>query len=896
MRVKVFTNLFQRLSRGQEVAPDCTFHVSRGDAYNAQKKWPLAIHHYEQALAMNPQLAAIWVQLGHGYRETKDYESAERAYRKALAIEPQNVDAWFFLGVTLFQAGEDDDAFSALLKAFDLDPAGPALRDLAARSGVQEKDFQDFVRAIDEFFDPDYYLKINNDLRATGIDPQRHYLVYGWREGRSFCDWFDPHYYARKHKKLLRKRTPPLLHYWKTGRDLDLRCSPTGNQPWFEATAPDELSWQSLRPARSAPETRATVILPVYKGYDETLASIYHAVAHRGSSAYSLLVINDCGPDVELNTKLQQLADMGLFDYVVNDTNRGFVQTCNRGILELSGERDIVLLNSDAFVPPRWFDRLAAHADSDTAIATVTPLSNNATICSYPATDSDNFRALEITPQELDALAARTNPGMSVETPTGVGFCFYMSRRIINDIGALDPVAFKVGYGEENDFCMRALEAGYKNLIATDIFVFHVGSVSFSATKDANYTAGQLGLDIKHPNYTLLTGRHVRADPTLYSRMRLDAARLVRALNAPVVFITHAWGGGIETYLDSKRKELDRLGRPHITVVLRDRSFVSIETSDNPYLFIPNISALDLRLDFDFFCDLLKDLKPSLLHVNSFAGLDWPQHAALLDFIENSGINYRYIGHDYSSISRFYHLTRPDNVYRGLPDWRELETWSHMIEHGPVDICRNEERRKAYGTFLSGAECVEFPSLAARKVLETFYSDFKTEIVPHEETFETAVRATRRPHDGKLRIASIGAIGSHKGSDVLLALARDAVARKLDIEYSIIGYSDQDDAMKAAGVEVTGAYSSKEEAIEYLQEIQPDLIFIASVWPETYCYTLSIPLALKVPFMVFDLGAQGERAAEVSWSVRLDPALINAPARISEKILKIDMDALWRSA
>jgi AmiR/NasT family two-component response regulator len=128
---------------------------------------------------------------------------------------------------------------------------------------------------------------------------------------------------------------------------------------------------------------------------------------------------------------------------------------------------------------------------------------------------------------------------------------------------------------------------------------------------------------------------------------------------------------------------------------------------------------------------------------------------------------------------------------------------------------------------------------------------------------------------------------------VLLALARDAVARGLKIDYSIIGYSDQDDAMEAAGVNVTGAYSSEEEAIAHLNEIQPDLVFIASIWPETYCYTLSIPLALKLPFIVFDLGAQAERAATVPWSVRLNPKLINAPIKLSDVISRLEVDEIW---
>lgn len=888
----MLSKFYKRMAPNTNLGEKCTFHVSQGDVANARKDWLTAIKHYKSALDINPTLTATWIQLGHCYRETGNLGAAQIAYGKAEELDPANDDGLFFLGVTLQAIGEIHAAFNAYIKALKLAPNGVAERKLSELVGIRD-DFSDFLQAVDGLFDAEYYLKANTDLRQSGIDPKSHYMLYGWKENRPPSAFFDPQFYRLKYRKLIKAGQNPLVHYWKTGRDLSLRTNPSGNGAWFVPLAPKKEEWGSLPSARMSLETEAVVIVPVYKGYDETLGAIYHALASRDDSNYSLLVINDCGPDIALNAELERLAALGLFDYQVNDSNLGFVQTCNRGILDLSGDKHIVLLNSDAYVPSGWYDRMKAHVDKDPLIATVTPFSNNATICSYPVNDADNFRALELSPQELDELAAKTNPGINVETPTGVGFCFFMNRKVIDEIGALDPVAFKLGYGEENDFCMRALEAGYKNVIAADIFAFHVGSVSFSATKDANFAAGQKALDIKHPNYTLLTRRHVGADPARHSRMRVDAARLAKAVQSPLVFITHTWGGGIETYLDAKRRELDQKGIPYITVIVRDRFFVSIETSESPYLFLPNLSAIDLRTDFAFFGDLIRSLNPMMLHVNSFAGLDWTHHKALLDYIVNAGIPYRYIGHDYSAVSRFYHLTRPDNIYRGLPDWAAIEAWSRMTEHGPEDIGNLSDRRQSYETFLAKAEAVEFPSNAARAVLQSFYPTLNAEVVPHEEPFRTHERASRRQPDGKIRIASIGAIGVHKGSDVILALARDAAARDLSIEYSIVGYSDQDEAMKAAGVNVTGAYSSDQEVIDHLAEIQPDLVIIASVWPETYCFTLSIPLALHLPFLVFDLGAQAERASEINWSVRLDPRLINAPNKLSDVLTGLDIDQLW---
>lgn len=872
-----------------------THQVSRGDDCSAKADWRGAADHYERALAINPKVTAIWVRLGHALRESDDLVGAECAYRKAIERDADDRDARFFLAVTLRRKGDQVEAVSLLWNLVSRRLDDRAAKELAAlaqiSSGVEE-----FVDAVEDIFDVDYYIKSNTDVRRAAIPALAHYVIWGWREDRGPSKFFDPKFYKRKYRRRLPSTMPAIVHYWKVGRTLGLLGNPVGSNFWYTPAAPDAASWATVSPAKKDASTRAVVIMPVYKGLEETLAAIYHCLESRGASAYSLLVINDCGPDQGLNDELSRLAGLDLFDYVVNSTNRGFVQTCNKGILNLSGDLDVVLLNSDAFVFPGWFDRMIAHADRDPNIATVTPLSNNATLCSYPLNDADNFRSLELTPAELDVLAGETNAGIAVEVPTGVGFCFYMRRSVIDEIGALDHTAFRLGYGEENDFCMRAFEAGHKNVLAADIFVFHVGSVSFSEVKDENYNAGQLALAFKHPNYTLLTRQHMKADPAHHARMRLDRARLERVLKGAVIFVTHNWGGGIDTYLDRMREELDAAGRMHLTLIARDRNFLVIEVCDRAALFVPNLATIDLRMDRDFVLELLQALDPSLIHVNSLAGLDWCHHAEMLKIIMSCGAPYRFILHDYSAISSIYNLVRPDGIYVGLPDPGELAEWPRMASDGAFDRCPLELRRSMYHMFLSKAETIEFPSAAARDVFSHYYPDLLGEVVRHTDPFSTDKRAARPPRNGRIRIASIGAIGPHKGSNLLVALARDSAARKLGLDYCVVGYTDQDEAMEAAGVTITGAYNSDAEAIDLLLEQQPDLVFISSVWPETYCYTLSFALSLGIPVAVFDIGAQAERAAEVSWSVRLDPRLINAPAKLSGVLMEIDIDRLWKDA
>ena len=66
----------------------------------------------------------------------------------------------------------------------------------------------------------------------------------------------------------------------------------------------------------------------------------------------------------------------------------------------------------------------------------------------------------------------------TIEIPTGVGFCMALNRACINKIGMFDTVYGK-GYGEENDWCCRAVKNGFVNVMITNLFVYHKHGASF---------------------------------------------------------------------------------------------------------------------------------------------------------------------------------------------------------------------------------------------------------------------------------------------------------------------------------------------------------------------------------------------------------------------------------
>ena len=273
------------------------------------------------------------------------------------------------------------------------------------------------------------------------------------------------------------------------------------------------------------------IVVPVYRGEAETRACLGSVLASGGARAFEVTVIDDASPEPAISSWLRTLAAEGRISLVAHEANRGFVASVNEG-MERHPLRDVLLLNSDTEVAPGWLDRLAAHADSDAAIGSVTPFSNNATLCSYPRTLDANALPAGESVASLDAAFAAANAGRHEDIFTAVGFCMYIPRRCLERVGTFDLARYGVGYGEEVDFCMRAARAGFRHVIAGDVFVKHVGEVSFRGAGSERRAEAQALVDSLYPEFQVSLKAFLAADPLRALRRRADLERLRRSRRA----------------------------------------------------------------------------------------------------------------------------------------------------------------------------------------------------------------------------------------------------------------------------------------------------------------------------------------------------------------------------
>ncbi|WP_207870425.1 glycoside hydrolase family 99-like domain-containing protein [Pseudomonas sp. 51_B] len=243
-----------------------------------------------------------------------------------------------------------------------------------------------------------------------------------------------------------------------------------------------------------------TVIIPVYNAPTEVKNCIESVLIHTPADV-SIIVINDGSTDPKISTLLASYKESRI-KVVDNEQNIGYTRTVNLGI-KLAEDNDVILLNSDTVVTPNWTEAMRASAYMEPRIGTVTAMSDNAGAFSFPKQGIHNLKPEHFTHDEYAThLVDRTFNCSFVEVPTGSGFCFYIRRNLLNDIGDFDHELFPRGYGEENDFCLRANASGWKNVVSPWVFIYHVRTASFKGEKDKLVKSGVDTVIKKFPDYS----------------------------------------------------------------------------------------------------------------------------------------------------------------------------------------------------------------------------------------------------------------------------------------------------------------------------------------------------------------------------------------------------------
>jgi len=614
-------------------------------------------------------------------------------------------------------------------------------------------------------------------------------------------------------------------------------------------------------------ERGVTIIVPIYNAANDTAACIA-ALCRSTDTPCRLILIDDCSTDPAIAEILETAAALRNVEVHRNPENLGFTRTVNRAI-GLAGTDDVVLLNSDTQVTVGWLQGLRLAAYSGRSVATATAVSDNAGAFSVPEPGTANPIPAGFSFDDMARLVRQSAMTLRPEVPTGHGFCLFIRRDALDRIGALDATAFPRGYGEENDFSMRADHAGLRNVVDDRTFVHHEGSASFGTAKTALYAAGRLVVDERYPEYKARIGVFSRGRDMLAMRWRIRraVADVVAAPRPRILYVIATQSGGtpqtnqdlmaaiedrFEPWLlrcDTVQLELSRL---------HEGALVPVETADLHRGIDPLVhrsSEYDLIV-----ADMLTRHAIDLVHIRHMA---W-HSTTLPQTCRRLGIATVFSFHDFYTLCPTVKLLDQDMVFCGGrctpgPGRCRPELW-------PADAFPNLKHqfihrwRAMMNEALRHCDAYVTTSPTAREIILDALPDLADrpfEVIPHGRTFtDFGIAAPWQP-GMPLKILVPGNLSAAKGSILIEAVAEIDGGRTF--EFHVLG--DSGHMTACPGLVLHGRYQRDAFAAR-VAEIAPHLGAIFSIWAETYCHTLTELWAAGLPVVGFDIGAVGDRIKE----------------------------------
>jgi GT2 family glycosyltransferase len=159
-----------------------------------------------------------------------------------------------------------------------------------------------------------------------------------------------------------------------------------------------------------------------------------------------------------------------------NPENRGFPAGCNQALAAARGAYT-VFLNNDTVVTEGWLDGLIGPVLHDwPKVGMVGAVTNAASPPQHVPVDYTGLSGLAA----FAARRRRAYAGKTIEFPRLTGFCLLARREVLEQVGGFDE-RYGLGFFDDDDLCLRVRQAGYKLLVAQDVFIHHFGSRTFKA-------------------------------------------------------------------------------------------------------------------------------------------------------------------------------------------------------------------------------------------------------------------------------------------------------------------------------------------------------------------------------------------------------------------------------
>lgn len=633
---------------------------------------------------------------------------------------------------------------------------------------------------------------------------------------------------------------------------------------------------------------KCDIIIPIYNAYECTEACIKSVLKNTNLKENGLILIDDKSPDSRIKKLLSKYKNAAGITVLENDVNLGFVGTVNRG-MKLSNN-DVLLLNSDTEVTENWLEKIKKCAYHDDMIATVTPLSNNATLASVPVSFKPNDLPKGMSLDEMGKLIEECSYHDYPEIPTGHGFCLYIKREALEKVGYFDEDGFGKGYGEENDFCYRCLNYGYRHILCDDTYIYHKESQSFQEDKKELIEDGLKVLNERYPQYVNRLNQWILANPLKYIGENI-ALELGKRENRPnILYIIHDWkdisnhNGGTSLHALDLIKNMRNKYNFHVFApedgIYKLYSYYKNTETEIKFPGVTNFH--DLKFYNSDYKKLLETIIDSF-HINLIHIHHTKDHYFdIANVIKEKKIYTMITLHDYYCVCPMINKIFKNENYCDSPSSEQCNECLKCIWNNNLDIHSWHDNWKK---LLESVDKIIVPSEAAKVEIEKSYKDFTIDVIEHGIDIKKEKSTLALEKNNTFDVAFIGAIGIHKGSKILQELRKSKKLKNVKIH--LFGIFDSPEQKNTKHFINHGKYK-REELKDLLKENNIKLICLFSTWPETYSYTMTESIASGIPVLSFDMGAINERIHKykLGWTISRNSNVND----IINKLLEISND------
>jgi len=609
------------------------------------------------------------------------------------------------------------------------------------------------------------------------------------------------------------------------------------------------------------------VIVPVYNAYNDLIRCLFSLVKYQTN--YRKILINDCSSDKNIHELFTLLKpyESNRFQLLENNENLGFVKTVNRGMQYST--HDVILLNSDTIVTEKWAEKIYNCAYSDNQIGTVTPFTNNGTICSIPEFMKNNSIPKGFTIDSYAKFIERLSFKEYYEIPTAVGFCMLIKSELIKKIGLFDDVGFKMGYGEENDYSMRAVNAGYRNVLCDNTFIFHKGEASFGATKTELAKKNMQLLIERYPNYLKIIADFVKNNPIEAFQTYIKSKERVWDITAQkrrIMFVLHHLGGGSEHHVLDLISGLEKWYICYVVRVLNNKVQLSEFNNDSKIDYeFRLLKPINWRTTTnDSYKSILQNILISfdidLIHVQHLIG----HTMDVFSLAKTFEIPIIYSVHDFYSVCPRINLLDENMTY--CHPHNELKKCEECLKKSlKLSQSHIEDWRSQFQQAFEICDLIIAPSQATIDILGNYYPNIlkKYKVIEHGHGKEIQEDHGLQPalNHRPIHIGYFGILVPLKGRKMFYNLAKSPEFNG-KINWSIFGASDIHEMpgyYPDANITVHGQYGGYKELVQKVKEDPVDLVIFPSNCPETFSFTLSEAWAMGIPVIVPNVGALKER-------------------------------------